>query len=634
MVRKLCVFFALVPLVWGSYSTAPAFADDSDNTEATQQLGVQESAKQADILDDDASAVELSQEKTQPSGALGETPNGAEQESQTRSAQSVSAQIDVYSVYNPRTTEHLYTRSVLERDTLVGKGWYDEGIAWRSPASSQRPAYRLFNPANGMHLYTADAHEVSVLSERGWKNEGILCYGNEEDKSIAVYRFRGEKGYVITASETQKDKLASTGWVSEGIAFYASGEPAEKPWPEGAPAVVTDEKVYRLYYAASGEHLYTASMNEAMVLTRRYWKLEGIAWTSPTWSQIPVYRLFLPESGGHHYTADLHEVDLLTSVHGWKNEGVAWYSEQAKTVPVYRQFHPQLRASAHNYTTDAHEYEVNNSIHGWIGENIAWYVSGKGWSDGAIVVNRADLAISLDDMARYQLSNPYYANNYTEADLRGYLDPDKVSPSSDENYQFLDLRSYTGMGANDINAFISSNASGRKGTLAGMGHVFVQASQTYQINEAYLVAHAVLESGWGTSQLAQGYYYDGTTPINGKTYPAGTYYNFFGIGAVDSNALGAGRATAVANGWDSREKAILGGAQWISSNYIHRSTYPQPTLYAMKWDYERSSATRARGWHQYATDVKWPQKIARLTKSAYSYSSSSAALSFIVPKYR
>lgn len=220
--------------------------------------------------------------------------------------------------------------------------------------------------------------------------------------------------------------------------------------------------------------------------------------------------------------------------------------------------------------------------------------------------------------------------------LRHAIDTSGASPDSADYYQFADLRSSTAMTPEQIDAFLASTALGRRGNLTGLGSLFVEAAHEAGINEAYLVAHAVLESGWGTSQLAQGYYYDGTTDIGGATYPAGTYYNFYGIGAVDSSPLSGGRAMAIKNGWNSRTKAIKGAAAWIAKNYVYRADAygGQPTLYAMKWDYARASATRMHGWHQYASDEQWPVKIAKLMDTCYSYTGTVPHLSFIVPVYR
>ncbi|MCL2883103.1 MAG: RICIN domain-containing protein [Coriobacteriia bacterium] len=233
------------------------------------------------------------------------------------------------------------------------------------------------------------------------------------------------------------------------------------------------------------------------------------------------------------------------------------------------------------------------------------------------------------------------------------INPCDPTQNGDRMLQFMDLRKSTGLTAAQINAYIDSSAAGKTGLLHGQGATIVAAAKKYGINEVYLIAHANLESGWGNWVLGdaqnQGYYYDGTTLVsdgNGgmRTYPAGTYYNFFGIGAVDSAPVTGGQAMAIRNGWNSVQNAIMGGAEWIAENYIYGidlsgngggilNAYPQPTLYAMKWDPYRSNAEMQRGWRQYATDPTWARKVAANMETCYLMNGGIPKVSYIVPKF-
>ena len=259
--------------------------------------------------------------------------------------------------------------------------------------------------------------------------------------------------------------------------------------------------------------------------------------------------------------------------------------------------------------------------------------------------------VSLDTFVAWQGvdTNGYY-NTGGQA-----INPINPNHNADRMTQFQDLRRSTGLSAAQLDAYIDSTADGRAGLLHGKGSVIVSACNQYGINETYFLAHAILESGWGKWVLGNGantgYSYDGKTQIQGndgvyRTYPAGTYYNFFGIGAYDSSPLSGGRAMAIKNGWNSVDKAIAGAAKWIAENYIYGygldgsnagvryNNYPQPTLYAMKWDYGRSLDTGARGWHQYATDVAWARKISSLMDNCYSYNGANPNFYFIIPVFR
>lgn len=221
---------------------------------------------------------------------------------------------------------------------------------------------------------------------------------------------------------------------------------------------------------------------------------------------------------------------------------------------------------------------------------------------------------SLETMLEWQRAS-VYATYSDEAGLAA-LDPDTYDEDDDEYYRFADLRGYSGLTAEQLNARIASTSSGRKGTLASSGEAVVAASKRYKVNEAAILSIALLESGWGTSKLASGTYYDGKGFWDGDTwvklegYTPGTYYNFFGIGAYDSDPFKGGITTAVKNGWSSVSAAIEGGAEWIAENYIYRSSYPQTTLYEMRWDPDRSEVTRERGWHQYSSSITWDTSIA------------------------
>src|SRR5699024_7490796 len=144
------------------------------------------------------------------------------------------------------------------------------------------------------------------------------------------------------------------------------------------------------------------------------------------------------------------------------------------------------------------------------------------------------------------------------------------------------------------------------GVLEGQAEAFIKAAKRFDINEAYLISHAKLETGNGKSTLATGVPVDknGNVTKNSKGEIAKTsktkttVYNMYGIGAVDSNPLEGGAKRAFKEGWDSVEKAIIGGAQFINS-YIGRG---QDTLYKMRWNPD------SPGYPQYATDVGWAVK--------------------------
>ena len=128
----------------------------------------------------------------------------------------------------------------------------------------------------------------------------------------------------------------------------------------------------------------------------------------------------------------------------------------------------------------------------------------------------------------------------------------------------------SGETAASLNQFLAGSA------LAGLGASFMQAETTYHVSARYFVAHAILESAWGTSAIAQ------------------NKFNLFGFGADDANPYGDAMT------FTSFDACIQYVAQFIEVNYLTASGqfYHGPTLRGMNVDY--------------ASDPNWAEKIASI----------------------
>ncbi|MFC2947701.1 SH3 domain-containing protein [Virgibacillus sediminis] len=178
----------------------------------------------------------------------------------------------------------------------------------------------------------------------------------------------------------------------------------------------------------------------------------------------------------------------------------------------------------------------------------------------------------VDGAGRFEASKElvaYYANSHN------------FEVDSPEFMQFLLLSEPAGLDADELNEKVLKG----KGTLEGTGEAFIEAAQRFNINEVYLIAHALHETGNGTSALASG------ITVNGKKT-----YNMYGIGAYDECPQTCGSQRAYDEGWFTPEDAIIGGARFIGNNYINQG---QDTLYKMRWNPDNP------GTHQYATHVSW-----------------------------
>lgn len=185
-----------------------------------------------------------------------------------------------------------------------------------------------------------------------------------------------------------------------------------------------------------------------------------------------------------------------------------------------------------------------------------------------------------------------------------YLNPQQFGQDSPEFYQHLKLsQAVKNLNAKTINDKVLAN----KGVLTGTAQAFIQAGFDFNINAVYLMAHALHETGNGTSKLASGIEVGldesgkatmVTAENRASLKDIKVAYNMYGIGAVDANANKFGAERAYSEGWFTVERAIVGGAQFVKERYIGNK-YEQDTLYKMKWNPANPT------YPQYATHVQW-----------------------------
>ena len=147
-----------------------------------------------------------------------------------------------------------------------------------------------------------------------------------------------------------------------------------------------------------------------------------------------------------------------------------------------------------------------------------------------------------------------------------------------------------GITATQINNWIRAKAP--NSPFNGQGQVFIEAQKQSGLDARYILAHAALESAWGSSRIAR------------------TYHNYFGINAYDSNPDNAKKSSN-----RSLQAGIINGAVWIKEHYYNRG---QKTLYAMNHD---------KNGHNYASDKAWGDKIANIMKGSERFTNPGATAS-------
>lgn len=214
-----------------------------------------------------------------------------------------------------------------------------------------------------------------------------------------------------------------------------------------------------------------------------------------------------------------------------------------------------------------------------------------------------NLKVTLDKASKKQIDN-YTSQQISSKDNKTWRDASSTEiksamnssefiESGTQKYQFLELDKYQGIDENRIKRMLIDNP-----TLLEHSDDFIKAAQDKHVNEVYLISHALLETGSAKSELASG------VEIDGKKY-----YNFFGVGSLDEDPIKTGSEYAKKHGWDTPQKAISGGANFIHDHFL--SNEDQNTLYSMRWN------PKNPGEHQYATDIKWAESNATLMAHFY-----------------
>lgn len=136
---------------------------------------------------------------------------------------------------------------------------------------------------------------------------------------------------------------------------------------------------------------------------------------------------------------------------------------------------------------------------------------------------------------------------------------------------------------------------------------YIEAATQYNVSPIYLAALSRQEVG-----LNGGYAVNGNTSSYCSVDYTG-YYNFYNIQATAATKpVCNGLKYAKEQGWNTKQKAIVGGAGWIVSGYIDAA---QNTPYFQKFN---TSINSNKGyWHQYMSNVRAVASSAKTTKTSY-----------------
>lgn len=154
-----------------------------------------------------------------------------------------------------------------------------------------------------------------------------------------------------------------------------------------------------------------------------------------------------------------------------------------------------------------------------------------------------------------------------------------------------------------LNGSFMSGEFTENGYTKTYANAFIEAAKETGVSSTHLASRALQEMGTTMSSAASG-----TVP----GYEG--YYNFYNIGAYsgEDNYL-KGLEYAKNKGWNSIQKAITGGAKFISDSYVNNG---KDTLYFQKFNVSESSNTPPYT-YEYMTNIMAPSSEASSIYNSY-----------------
>ena len=154
-----------------------------------------------------------------------------------------------------------------------------------------------------------------------------------------------------------------------------------------------------------------------------------------------------------------------------------------------------------------------------------------------------------------------------------------------------------------------------------IANALIQAGKNANLDPYFIASRLIQEQGR-----------DGTTLSKGYQYNEKIVYNPFNIRAVGNSSkeiIENAARYAYEQGWDTLEKAIIGGVEFLKEEYINVG---QNTLYLQKFDVVNQDGELYT--HQYMQNLMAPQSEASNMLEIYQSSNTvDESLNFIIPLY-
>ncbi len=153
-----------------------------------------------------------------------------------------------------------------------------------------------------------------------------------------------------------------------------------------------------------------------------------------------------------------------------------------------------------------------------------------------------------------------------------------------------------------------------------ISNALIEAGKNANLDPYFIASRLIQEQGRQGTTLSKGYEYNGAIVYNP--------FNINAIGNSKDEILERAASYAYEEGWDSLEKAIIGGIEFMKKGYINEG---QNTLYLQKFDIVKQDGLYE---NQYMQNLLAPTSEASNMKDIYEASNTvDCSLNFIIPLY-
>ena len=201
--------------------------------------------------------------------------------------------------------------------------------------------------------------------------------------------------------------------------------------------------------------------------------------------------------------------------------------------------------------------------------------------------------------------------------IKSQMDPRNIL-NDEEIYQFKELNYVENACTQDGLEEITQDTFLEGDTIS---QALLQAGENANLDPYFIASRLIQEQGRKGTVMSRGYDYEGNIVYNP--------FNINAIGNSQEEILQNAGKYAYEQGWDTLDKAIIGGIDFMKKGYIDKA---QNTLYLQKFDIVNQDGSLYT--NQYMQNLLAPKSEAKNMKSIYESSNTvDSNLNFIIPLY-